>query len=57
MIEVDLYTKTGDPVARVPFLPYNVPPDAIMWGSRFFIRREDGRYYEGFVHFVIPPPK
>jgi hypothetical protein len=25
-----------------------------MWGSRIFIRREDGKYYEGFCHFVVP---
>lgn len=55
MPEVDLLTRDGGFVVRVPLAPYKVPPDAIMWGQRFFIRREDGKFYEGFVHYV--PPK
>ncbi len=56
LIKVALFTKDGELVTQVPFLPYNVAPDAIMWGSRFFILRSDGKYYEGHCHFVIPPP-
>lgn len=54
MIRVDLYSKDGEHVANVPFLPYATPPDAIMWSNRFFFHRSDGKYYEGFVHFVVP---
>ena len=56
MIRVDLYSKDGEHVANVPFLPYATPPDAIMWANRFFFHRTDGKYYEGFVHFIVPPP-
>jgi hypothetical protein len=54
MPEVDLFTRDGEFVAKVPFLPYKTPPDGICWGQRFFLRREDGKYYEGFIHFVPP---
>lgn len=55
MPTIDLFTRDGGFVANVPFLPYKFMPEAILWGQRFFIRREDGKYYEGFVHFVVPP--
>ena len=54
LIRVDLYTTDGQFVERVPFLPYKFPPEVIVWGSRFFLRRSDDKYYECFAHFVVP---
>lgn len=52
-IKVDLFTRAGEFVTKVTILPYKTMPEAILWGQRFFVRREDGKYYEGFVHFVV----
>lgn len=54
MIDVDLFVKTGEYVTTVKMPPFKTMPDAILWGERFFIRRDDdGKYYEGFVHCVV----
>lgn len=52
MTVVDLYTREGAVVVRVPILPYATPPEAILWGERLFVKRADGKYYEGFCHYV-----
>lgn len=52
-MEIDLFTRSGELVTKVTILPYKIMPEAIMWGTRFFVRREDGKYYEGLVHFVV----
>ena len=57
MITVDLFTRDGQFVANVPFLPYKFPPEGICWGQRFFFLRDDGKYYEGFLHVVPPQPQ
>lgn len=50
---VPLYTREGEEIARVPIVPFAKPPEAILWGERFFVRREgDGKYYEAFCHYV-----
>jgi hypothetical protein len=56
-VEVHLFTRAGEVVTKVEIPPYKTMPEAILWGQRFFIRREAGGgiYYEGFVHFVIEP--
>jgi len=56
MTSVELFTRDGQFVALVPFFPYQIPPEAICWGNRFFFYHEDDqKYYEGFCHFVPPP--
>jgi len=47
--EIDLLTRTGEFVVRVRTLPFQIRPEAICWGDRFFVRRDDEKYYEGFV--------
>lgn len=45
-----LYTKDGGLAATVWLLPYRTPPDAIMWGQRFFVN-SGGEFVEGlFIH-------
>lgn len=55
-MHVELLTRAGEFVTAVEILPYKFMPEAILWGSRFFIRRPDEKYYEGFVHMVINQP-
>jgi hypothetical protein len=52
-MEVPLYTRAGEFVVTVKILPYKLMPEAILWGARYFIKRDDGKYYEGFVHMVV----
>ena len=55
MIEVKLYTMIGDLVAQVKVLPFMARmPEVITWGSRCFILRKDGDYYEGMNFVVLP---
>lgn len=53
MMEVDLFTRAGELVTKVVILPYLIPAEVIAWGERIFVRREDGKYYEGFVALPI----
>ena len=53
---VELLTRSGEAVTKQEIPKYNRPPDAILWGMRFFMRRPDGKYYEGFVHLALNPP-
>ncbi len=55
-MEIDLFTRSGDFVANVGILPYATMPEVINWGTRFFVLREDGKYYEGFVSTVSAEP-
>jgi hypothetical protein len=53
MEQVLLFTERGELVVTAKILPYQIPPAAVGWGQRLFIRREDGHYYEGFVAFTV----
>jgi hypothetical protein len=56
MSEVDLFTHDGLFVSTVPILPFIVLPEILIWGSRFFILRADGKYREAsLAHMVIDP--
>ena len=44
-----LLTKSGDFVTRVDVPPYDPPPEIIAWGTRFFVRQQNGEYREGLV--------
>ena len=46
---VSLYTREGKYVATVETMPWVSWPDAILWGSRCFIRDAEGHYREGFA--------
>lgn len=53
MTQVDLFTSTGEFVARVE-IPEQLIPEgltAILFDGRCFLRREDGRYCE--VYSVV----
>lgn len=54
MIDIVLYTHDGAVVTTVKCPPFLILPEALLWGSRFFIRRDDDKYYEGFVHYIVP---
>ncbi len=51
--EVDLLSQQGELVVKVRVLPFLKRPEAIAWGERFFVRREDGKYYEGFLALAM----
>lgn len=53
MDNVELLTKEGDVVVTVKILPFNAPPEMIVWGQRIFVRRETGKYHEGFAVVAI----
>lgn len=53
MMEVELLTREGELVTRVKVPQFKTMPDAIQWGSRLFIRQFNGKYYEGYVHYVV----
>jgi len=53
MNEVDLFTRLGQFVSTVKILPLQTPPEVVGWGDRIFVRREDGKYYEGFVAVAV----
>lgn len=55
MEEVALYTRYGGYVATVHVPPFNPPAEIILWGERFFVRK-DGRYLEGMCWVVMPTP-
>lgn len=43
---ISLYSYDGSFVSKVKILPSPTPPELIVAGERFFIRRADGRYTE-----------
>jgi hypothetical protein len=54
--ELTLRLKSGEVVARLapdfalPIMAANgAPPDALMWGARFFLLSETGQYVEGMI--------
>lgn len=53
MEKVRLYTADGEMVADVFVPAFEPPPDALLWGQRIFIRRDDGRYLEGFCWVAL----
>ena len=40
MNEIMLYTNDGHEVQKVTVPPWKFPPELIVWGERFFLRRE-----------------
>ena len=57
MIEVQLYTRSGDHVAGVLVPPFQQAPDIVVWGSRVFVRddptdEQETRYREGFAFYT-----
>lgn len=53
MEAITLYTRDGREVTTVHVPVFNPPMEIINWGARFFVRREDGRYYEGMLWPVM----
>jgi len=54
MNKVNLYTNDGGFVVEVAVPPWKHPIELYVWGGRFFIRRQDGRYMEASGSFWIP---
>ena len=54
MFDIKLYTRDGRYVVTVTIPPFQLMPEAIMWGERFFFRRDDGKYYEGMLWPIVP---
>lgn len=58
MMNIELLTSDGHPVATIPMPPFQVLPSVVLWGNRFFVRgalvnpateSEDSlRFYETF---------
>jgi hypothetical protein len=50
-----IYTNDGKFVANILVPPWKIPPEMLVWGERFFIRRKNGDYTEalGSMH-VLP---
>lgn len=48
-----LFTNDGREVGTFMVPPWQTPVEVYMWGSRLFIRREDGRYTEAAGSFYI----
>lgn len=53
MLNIILYTRDGREVTRVTVPPFEIAPEIILWGSRYFIRRSDGLYYEGMCWPIL----
>ena len=53
MLAVTLYTRDGREVTQVTMPPFLYPPEVILWGERYFVRRDDGRYYEGMCWPIL----
>lgn len=50
MNQARLFTRSGGYVATVHSIPpFHTPAEAIMWGSRFFVRANDTDYVEALV--------
>lgn len=49
MEEIRLLTRWGEYVVTVIVPVFNPQAEIINWGSRFFVRRDDGKYYEGMM--------
>ena len=47
MREVMLYTRDGGYVATVLTVPFQLMPEMLNWGQRFFVRETDEKYVEG----------
>lgn len=52
MIKTELFTRAGEYVIVVMIPPFNPPAEAVIWGSRIFIRNEKGKYVEGLAFHV-----
>ena len=58
MMNIELLTSDGHPVATIPMPPFQILPSVVVWGDRFFVRgalahptgeSEDSlRFYETF---------
>jgi len=53
-MDVELFTRDGGFVAKETIPPFTEPPDLLIWGLRFFLRREEGKYYESFTWAIVP---
>lgn len=49
MIEVALFTKSNKYVHAIVMPAFQIMPEGIMWGSRYFRLEPDGVYREGML--------
>lgn len=56
MIELELVTREGHPVTRIDVPPFQLQPEVVVWGERFFVRDETkvNRYREACAYWVTP---
>jgi hypothetical protein len=47
MIEVGLYTRGNELITTIFVLDHDPPAEAVWWGRRLFVRRDDIHYVEG----------
>ena len=53
MQTITLYTRDGREVTQVQIPHFALPVEILLWGERFFVRRDDGKYYEGVCWLVM----
>lgn len=59
-MEVKLFTRDGGFVADIVTLPFQLMPEVILWGERFFMRNvsfDSGQgygYTEAFCYAYVP---
>jgi hypothetical protein len=49
LVPIKLYTKEMEFVAEIQCIKMNPMPDAVLWGERHFLRKDDNTYIEIFV--------
>ena len=47
MEQIRLLTRWGEYVTTVTIPIFTPQAEVILWGTRYFVRRDDGKYYEG----------
>jgi hypothetical protein len=52
---INLHGHGDEPVATVLVPPIDRPPRVLLWGSRVFVRHDDGRYRESASLQVFTP--
>lgn len=48
-----LYTRDGRRVTKVTIPHFTPPAEVLLWGSRTFVRRDDGKYYEAMLWPIL----
>lgn len=50
---VNLFTREGALVTTVSIPKFQLMPEVINWGTRFFVANQDGQYREGMLWVAV----